>query len=62
MELDQHKGQKRAHHDEFSVGDVQDPGNAVLNAHAHGDNGVDAAHDQSAAENIEKFYQHRGYS
>ena len=51
-------GAKGAQHDELAMGDVQDPGHAVLQAEADGNEGVDAAREQAADRYVEEPHDH----
>jgi hypothetical protein len=55
---EQHPGGKGPEHDEFAMGDVKHPGNPVLKAQPHGDQGVDAAHEQTGDHDVQNFYDH----
>jgi hypothetical protein len=49
---------KGAQHDKLAVGDVQDPGNAILQTEAHSNQGVYAPHQQAANGYIQELHQH----
>ena len=57
----EHPGDHGAQHDEFAVGDVQNPGDAVLQAQPHGNQGVNPAQYQAGDQNIQERNQHSDY-
>jgi hypothetical protein len=50
------KGGESPEHNEFAMSDVQNPGNAILQTQAHGNQGIDTAHQQTANGYIQDAY------
>ena len=51
-------GRHGSQHNKFTVGDVQDPGDSILQTQAHGYQSIDAAEYQTGDQHIQERSQH----